>query len=138
VGFLIDTSVFVSLERRRESLGRRLAELAGHTPVAIAAITASELLHGVHRADGAVRRGAREVLVEQILGGLEVVPFDLPIARMHARLWADLAMRGAAIGAHDMLIAATALVRSDAVLTANVREFERVAGLSVVRWDALT
>jgi predicted nucleic acid-binding protein len=36
------------------------------------------------------------------------------------------------IGAHDLIIAATALEQGLSVLTTNAREFERVAGLKVI------
>ncbi|HLH21188.1 MAG TPA: PIN domain-containing protein [Chloroflexota bacterium] len=55
----------------------------------------------------------------------------LVAARVHARIWSDLATIGQPIGAHDLLIAATALAHGYAVLTNNLREFQRVAGLVV-------
>jgi tRNA(fMet)-specific endonuclease VapC len=42
-------------------------------PGAIAAVTASELLHGVHRLKGA-RRARTEVMVERLLARLPAVP----------------------------------------------------------------
>ena len=39
------------------------------------------------------------------------------------------------IGAHDLLIGATALARGDALATLNQREFSRVAGLRLVAID---
>jgi predicted nucleic acid-binding protein len=59
----------------------------------------------------------------------------LPEARRHAELWAELASRGAPIGAHDMLVAATALANAFELATLNRGEFERVPGLSLVRLD---
>ncbi len=132
MGVLIDTSVLVELERSRAevpALGR-----LGEEPSFLAAITASELLHGVHRADGAARRARRQAFVEALLDLLPVLPFDLTAARVHAGLWADLRGRGEMIGAHDLLIAATALARDLTVLTRNRREFERVEGLRVESW----
>jgi predicted nucleic acid-binding protein len=73
----------------------------------------------------------RQAYVETILASLPVIALDLRVARVHARLFADLAQRGQAIGAHDLLIAATALAHSGAVLTANLREFGHVPGLDV-------
>jgi tRNA(fMet)-specific endonuclease VapC len=135
VAQLIDTSVFVALERR----GLRLGALAGvapgeaDAPVALASVTASELLVGVHRADTAERRLRREAFVEALLGAVPVLPFDLRVARTHARLWAQLAAAGTPVGAHDLLIAATALAHGYAVLTDNPRDFGRVPGLEVRR-----
>ena len=75
---------------------------------AIAAITASELLHGVARADDAARKQKRSVYVEQIFATILILPFDLAMARVHAQLWADLSAHGVTIGPHDLQIASTA------------------------------
>lgn len=108
-----------------------LQQFARQQP-AIAAITASELLHGVERAQDIARRSRRQQHVERILASVSVHPFELGHARHHARIWADLEARGTMIGAHDLLIAATALSLACDVATLNVREFRRVPGLGVV------
>jgi tRNA(fMet)-specific endonuclease VapC len=133
MGVLIDTSVFVAWERR-DLLDEDIVRLAGEEALALSVITASELLHGVHRAEGAQRRGRRETFVESILGALPVLPIDLVVSRHHARVWADLRARGEIIGAHDLLIAATALAHDLTLATRNAREFDRVEGLQVVVW----
>ena len=70
--------------------------------------------------------------MEGILENFPVFPFDLPVARVHAQLWADLTKRGMMIGAHDLLIAATASTLGYGVVTANVREFSRIPNLSIL------
>jgi predicted nucleic acid-binding protein len=130
---LIDSSVLIAIERERVALTTVLAE-HGEEEVVIAAITASELLHGVHRAKSAKQRTRREAFVEQLLTALTVIPFDMVVARVHARLWADLATKGINIGAHDLLIAATALATGAPVATRDDRSFPRIPGLTVVRW----
>jgi tRNA(fMet)-specific endonuclease VapC len=106
----------------------------GDEPVAIAAITASELLHGVHRAKDRSQPARRETFVERLLAGLPLVPFDLVVARVHARLSAELATAGTPVGAHDLLIAATALAVGYDVATRDERSFPRVPGVNVLRW----
>lgn len=138
---VVDTTVFIDLERatpRRghspstELIGQRLTECLGpDEEVAIAAITASELLHGVHRAS-ASRRARREAFVESILASVPVLDFDLLAARAHARLWANLAKAASDIGPHDRIVAATAISLGWRVATANMRHFERIPGLDVV------
>ena len=130
---LIDSSVLIAVERGKLDLAARLRE-HGDEPVGIAAITASELLHGVHRATTAAQRGRRETFVERLLAGLPVLPFDLVVARLHARLWADLARRGAVIGAHDLIIGATALAAGYDVVTHDARSFPKIPGVTVRRW----
>ncbi len=131
---LIDSSVFIALERRRQSLGR-LAEVVPDEPVALASITASELLAGVYRADTQERRLRRQAFVEAILEVIAVIPFDLRVARIHAQIWSQVLASGQTIGAHDLLIAATALAHGYAVLTDNAREFHRVTSLEVRQPD---
>src|ERR1700687_3071844 len=99
MGTLLDSSALIRLER-----SGALLTLGDDEEVAIAAITASELLHGVHRADPQ-RRAQREAFVEHVLRGLPVHPFSLETARVPARLWADLAATGHVIGPHDLILA---------------------------------
>jgi predicted nucleic acid-binding protein len=130
MGQLVDTSVWISLER----LGRPIHTLFESYPdesVVIAAITASELLAGVHLADSSERRQEREMGVEAVFRAVSVEPFDLSAARVHARLWTELTSAGQMIGSHDLIIAATALAFGHAVVTHNVRDFGRVSGLIV-------
>jgi tRNA(fMet)-specific endonuclease VapC len=133
LALLIDTSVFIAIERSGQGPSVLLSQLGGE-PVAIAAITASELLHGVHRADSELRRGRRQHSVSTILASVPVLPFDLETARVHSRLWADLAKRGSIIGAHDILIAATALTHDLTLVTSNVRHFGRIESLKLSTW----
>jgi len=99
----------------------------------MSSITASELLHGVHRLRGA-SRARSEVLVERLLDRLPVVDFDLAAARVHAALSAELRSRGVAVGAHDLLIAATAVLLDYAVATRDLRSFPRIKGLKILTW----
>ena len=131
MGGLIDTSVFVAAERGRLDLGAWL-ETRPAEAMAISAITASELLHGVHRAPSGRRREARRALVDSILEGFPVLPFDASIARVHAEIWARLAIRGEIIGAHDLILAATAVAFDYWIATVNEREFRRVPRLVVI------
>jgi tRNA(fMet)-specific endonuclease VapC len=125
---LIDTDLLVDHERGADTVD----SLLGEEELAISVITVSELLHGVHRARGA-RRTRRRAFVEHILSGFEPVPITEPVARVHAEVWADLAGRGATIGAHDLWIAATGLAHGLGVATRNAEDFARIPGLRVLR-----
>jgi len=129
---LVDSSVVIEMERRDRSLGA-LRRIVPGEPLALAAITASELLVGVHRAASPERRSRRLDFIEAVLGEVPIIPFDLPIARVHARVLAELTATGQMIDANDLLIAATALAHGYDVLTHNLRHFERVPRLVVHR-----
>jgi tRNA(fMet)-specific endonuclease VapC len=126
---LIDTSVLLDIERGRTDLDAAV----GDADRAISAITASELLHGVHRAADERVRARRQAFVEHVLSALDPIPIDVRVARAHAGAWAQLDAAGVRLGAHDLWIAATALAHGYAVATANVRDFERVPGLEVIK-----
>ena len=104
-------------------------------PVALAAVTASELLVGVHRADSRVPRLTRAEFVEGVIEIFPVLPFDLRAARVHAEIWAKLTSTGSTIGFIDMIIASTALAHGYSVITDNIRDFNRVPGLNVRQPD---
>jgi tRNA(fMet)-specific endonuclease VapC len=128
VAVLIDTSILVDLERR----GGALDDSLGPEERAISVITMSELLHGAHRAIDDDTRLCRGAFVERLVASIEAVPITDAIARVHARIWADLERDGTPVPTHDLWIAATALSHGMAVATANVRDFGRVPGLSVL------
>jgi tRNA(fMet)-specific endonuclease VapC len=133
MGLLIDSSSLIAAERGQLDLELALAGDLDEQ-VAIAAITASELLHGVHRLKGGVRQAKAERFVERLLDRLPVMPFDVESARVHARLGAELAAKGAAVGAHDLIIASTAVAIDFAVATRDLRSFPRITGLTLRRW----
>jgi predicted nucleic acid-binding protein len=133
VGALIDSSVLIAAERGQLDLEGLLLD-RGDEDFALSAVTASELLHGVHRAETDARRGRREAYVEALLAAFPVIPFDLAAARMHARLAARAAAGGVSLGAHDLIIAATALAKDLGVVTRDARSFPRIAELSLIRW----
>ncbi|MBI4304731.1 MAG: PIN domain-containing protein [Chloroflexi bacterium] len=130
MAYLIDTSIWIRLERDRKR-PRDVRELIPGESFALAAITASEILVGVHKAKSPDQRIRRQRFVETILQIAPVEEFDLPVARVHAELAAELDENGIAIGSHDLLIAATARAKGYVVLTHNPREFKRVPGLEV-------
>lgn len=133
MALLIDSGILIGLERQE----RPWREVLPYDPwgerLAIASITASELLAGVHRAESESRRARRLAYIEDIFDGIAVLAFDLEAARVHSRLWYDLAIQGLPIGPNDLIIASTALANGCAILTDNVREFARIPNLEVRR-----
>jgi len=129
MALLLDSDVLIELERGAEDAA--LDRFLGDDDRTISVITVSELLHGVLRASGPIRT-RRRAFVEHLLAGLEAIPITEPVARIHAEIWADLAQRGAVIGAHDLWIAATAIAHGLTLATGNTREFERIQGLRLL------
>ena len=128
MGLVIDTDVWVLAEKSAQSLD--LGRWAQYGGAYMSAITASELLVGVERANTAQRRAQRGAFVESLLSTVPVLEFSMPVVRTHARMVAALS-KNLTAGAHDALIAATALHHGYALLTRNVADFKIFAGLKV-------
>ena len=107
-----------------------LARWAHYGGAYMSAVTASELLVGVERANTAQRRAQRGAFVDNLLASIPVLEFSMPVARTHARMVAALS-KNVTAGAHDALIAATAVHHGFALLTRNVADFRLFAGLQV-------
>jgi tRNA(fMet)-specific endonuclease VapC len=133
LGVIVDSSVFVASERGAFDLKAKLQARAGEA-AAMSAITASELLHGVHRASPSGIKARRAALVERLLATIAIIPFDEVVARVHARLWATLAGGGVNLGAHDLIIGATAVAFGWSVATRDTRSFPKIPGLEVEVW----
>jgi predicted nucleic acid-binding protein len=133
MGTLIDASVLIAAQRGQIDLDA-IVDAEGDDDVAIASACAAELLHAPHRLPTEVARTRAERAVEHLLGRFPILMFDMDIARVHARLAADLSARGTKVGAHDLMIAATALAREYRIATRDVRSFPKIPGLDVVRW----
>jgi predicted nucleic acid-binding protein len=137
MGVLIDTSVVIDAERGRLDLAAHVARRPDDDTF-LSVITASELLHGVHRAATPAQRARRSAFVEGLLQRFPVLDVDLATARAHARaqahLRADLAAAGSRVGPNDLWLAAAALAHGLTLVTANLREFGRVPGLDVEDW----
>lgn len=130
MGVIFDTSVLVGLERASSKLDKLILGREGE-PFGISAITVSELLHGVHRADSEKRRIVREAFVEKIIEVFPVFSFDLGTARIYAGIWASLAKKGKIVGAHDLIIAATCISLGFSLATLDMRDYGLIEGLNL-------
>jgi tRNA(fMet)-specific endonuclease VapC len=123
---ILDTSALIALERGHTDQANVLPDEAD---VAISAITASELLVGAELADDEYRDRRRE-LVEGAFERVDVIVFDLEIARQHAVLLAHARQAGQPRGAHDLQIAATARATGRTIVTTDVSAFEGLPGVT--------
>ena len=127
MAFLIDTSLLIASERGTFDLPSFFEKHPKDT-FALASISASELLHGVHRATEKFRP-ARQAFVERLISQIPVLPFDLVCARLHAQIWAEAAKAETQVGAHDLIIAATSIAGGHTVATRDSRSFPKISSL---------
>ena len=130
--YLLDTNILSDLIRNPAGLvAQRLAEV-GEDAVATSVIVAAELRYG------AVKRGSPRLTerVEMLLAEMRVLAIEPPADVAYGEIRAALEVQGTPIGSNDLLIAAHAHSLGWIVVTANVGEFRRVAGLKVENWLA--
>ncbi len=130
MGLMVDTNVFIKFEKSNKPVD--LSPWEPSEKVYISVVTVSELLMGVHRADTEERKQRRSAFIEAVISGVAVLDFTVASARLHAEIYAELAKKGQLIGAHDLIIAATARQHDLPILTDNFDEFSRVPSLRVI------
>ena len=77
------------------------------------------------------RLARRAEYIERLKKFMSIMSFDGQIVEVHAKLRATQRQRGKMIGAHDLIIAATAISLGWDVLTLNGSEFRQIEGLGV-------
>lgn len=127
---MLDTNLCIRVLRDRPaSARRRFNENA--EGLCISTIVLTELLHGAAKS---ARPAENRRAVEDFAARLELLPFDEAAADHAADIRAHLERKGETIGAYDLLIAGHARSRGLSIVTGNLREFRRVAGLRCEDW----
>lgn len=136
MGLILDSSLLVAAER--EGLNARqmltlIARRITETEVGISVVTLIELAHGAARADTPERKAKRRGFLEDLATAMPIYPVTIPIALRAGQLDGENQARGIRISLADLLIGATALHLGYSVATLNLRDFQRIPGLAVVR-----
>jgi tRNA(fMet)-specific endonuclease VapC len=128
--YMLDTNIAIYVIKRRpvEAL-QTFNDHAGQ--LCISAITLAELQHGTEKS-AAPEKNQR--IVDDFVSRLEVLEYGNKAANHYGDIRADLERRGTPIGINDIHIAAHARSEGLVLVTNNLREFERVAGLRTDNW----
>jgi len=97
----------------------------------VAAITLAELSVGVELSKGKTKV-SRQGLVDEIVASIPIVDYDFSVARAHSQLLVAVRRQGRPRGAHDLIIAATALSSNRVVVTADQTAFVNLPGVATV------
>ena len=129
--FLLDTDTCIyAMKQHRDVLDRITSN--SRADVVISAITEAELRTGAAKSSSAEKN---RNLLENFLQPFTIIDFTSADAVAYAQVRAGLERAGTPIGPLDTLIASQALGRDLTLVTNNVREFGRVAGLRVENWS---
>ena len=128
--YFLDTNTLIYYFKGIGNVANRLLSTPPNE-IAISTIVYYELEVGIAKSMSPRKRKAQ---LQEFISLVNLIPFDHAAAKSAALMRANLEKRGLPIGPHDILIAATAKANNGTLVTHNVKEFERVAGLKIEDW----
>jgi tRNA(fMet)-specific endonuclease VapC len=130
--YMLDTNIISDLIRKPQGKAARRIARVGEDNICTSVIVAAELRYGC------AKSGSKRLLkaVEDLLGEITVLPFDVPADAEYGAIRSELETAGTPIGSNDLLIAAHACATGATIVTANANEFKRIRGLKVENWLA--
>ena len=96
----------------------------------------AELTHGIQRAKMPEHRQRQQAFIDELIAVVPVHALTLEMARTAGILSGQAAEQGVTLPFADLLIGATALEPGFAIVTVNVRDFDRIPGLVVKQQDS--
>ncbi len=129
---MLDTSIISELIGNPQGRAAKRIARIDEDSICTSIIVAAELRYGC------AKSGSPRLLkaVEDLLGEIEVLPFDVPADVEYGGIRSELEAAGKPIGSNDLLIAAHAHAIGATIVTANTDEFRRIRGLNVENWLA--
>jgi predicted nucleic acid-binding protein len=133
---MLDSTAVVAAEREGKNARQLLESVAleaGDDSIARSVITVMELAHGVARAETLERRERRQRFLDELLIGVPIQPITAPIALRAGQIDGRSRAGGVSIPLADLPIGVSALELGYAVGTGNIRHFQLIPGLDIVR-----
>lgn len=126
--YMLDTNICIYVIKRRPmEVLDTFNKFAG--TLCISSVTFAELCHGVEKS-ALPEHNRRQV--EDFVSRLEILPYGDKAAAHYGDIRATLERQGKTIGVNDLHIAAHGRSEGLVLVTNNLKEFERVAGLRTV------
>ncbi len=136
LGVVLDSSVLIAAERRKLTAAQAVEsvqKIIGEVPVVLSALTVAEVGHGIYRANTAEIRERRRLFLDELKATVPIYPLTEATAEIIARVGGEQATKGVILPLGDLIIGACALELGYAIGTSNVRDFNRIPGLNIVR-----
>ena len=136
MGLILDSSVLVASERAGQNARQALEAISSkivETEIGISVLTLVELAHGASRANTSERKAKRHRFIQDLLTAVPVYPVTSSLALRAGEIDGESQARGIRVPLADLLIAVTALELGFKLGTLNLRHFQQVPGLDLVR-----
>jgi tRNA(fMet)-specific endonuclease VapC len=128
--YVLDTNTLIYYFKGQGQVAQNMAAVPPQD-IVISTIVLFELQVGIAKSTAPAKRTQQ---LQQLLGRVNLVPFDRDSALAAATIRAQLEQQGIPIGPIDVLIAGVAASLQATIVTHNVGEFSRVAGLPILDW----
>jgi tRNA(fMet)-specific endonuclease VapC len=128
--YMLDTNICIYvIKNRPAALKQKFNRLTDQ--LCISSVTLSELYYG---AEKSARKDQNLEVVEAFTARLDVLPYADKACAHYGNIRTELELAGKPTGPYDLMIAAHARSEGLIVVTNNLREFKRVAGLRLENW----
>lgn len=137
MGIVLDSSIIIAAERRGRTVREILEQVKaarGEVEIGLSVVSIAELTHGAYRTKTPAQQQRRLEFIERLSNDVPVHPVTLDIARLAGRIEGQQEELGIQFAFEDLLIGATALHMGFDVATLNLRDFQKIPGLSVIQF----
>ena len=136
LGVVLDSSTVITAERKKlpvQQLIEAIQQDHGEIEVSLSLVTVAELVHGIYRANSPEASQRRRAYIEELVELVPIHPATKRTAFLVGQIQGQEAAKGNVLPFNDLMIAAAAIEQGYAILTENLRHFEKIPGLVVKR-----
>jgi tRNA(fMet)-specific endonuclease VapC len=136
LGVVLDSTVVITAERKSFSVSQLVETIHGRfgeIEVSLSVITVAELVHGIYRATTPEASERRREYIRELVDLIPVHPITVQTAYLVGQIDGQEAAKGNVLPFNDLLIAVAAIEQGYAIVTDNLRHFEKVPGLQVLK-----
>ena len=136
LGVVLDSSIVITAERKSlpvPQLVEAIQAAYGEIELSLSPVTVAELVHGIYRARTPEVSQRRREYIDQLVGLLPLHPITLQTGYLVGQMEGQEAAKGNVLPFNDLLIAAAAIEQGYAVLTENLRHFEKIPGIQILK-----
>lgn len=138
LGLVLDSSSVVTAERKKQPVPAFIESIFrahGSVELSLSPVTVAELVHGIYRSKTSDVAQRRREYIEELVSLIPVHPITERTAWLIGQIEGEEAARGNVLPVSDLIIAIAAIEQGYALLTGNLRHFQKIPGLTVVRMD---
>ncbi len=136
LGLVLDSSILITAERKRLTASHLIEGIQtawGEVDLSLSPITIAELVHGIYRAKTPELGRQRREYISKLVDLIPLHPITLRTAYLAGQIEGQEAARGNVLPFNDLLIAVAAIEQGYAVLTENLRHFEKIPIVQVLK-----